>query len=209
MWDITDLTASLSEGTFSCCIERYSQAVYEFTLKRHPDFFLLYLILPCVALVALTLLSFLIPPESGERIGFGITVILSFSVYLIVISDKLPEKSDKKPLLGQLYVSIFYTLVTSFIAGTINVRLAYNSTRPPQWLLSLVQGSWRKCERKMPKIEAFDVKKRGDKEASVNDGVVVMDETPLASTKDEEGLYDSLSCFALPCLSCTWLSSED
>ena len=132
-----------------------------FTLKRRPTFFLLYLVFPCMAISSLSLVSYIIPPEAGERIGYGVTVMLSFSVYLIVISDKLPEKSDTTPLLGILYVVSFYLLVFSFVASTFNIRLYYAKTRPPQWLVTLAKGSkrtWTISFRKKQKIGDLSTK---------------------------------------------------
>ena len=141
VWDFVSFSSTTSSRNFSCCREPFSQIEYKFKLQRRPTFFLLYLIFPCIAIVILALLSYVIPPEAGERIGFGVTVILSFSVYLIVISDKLPEKSDSSPLLGILYVLIFYLLVFSFVISTINARLYFNKHRPPKWLLDWALGT--------------------------------------------------------------------
>ncbi len=161
VWIFLKTSTSLSLQTYSCCSEPFSQIEYSFKLKRRPNFFLLYLILPCVAIIILSLLTFVIPPEAGERIGFGVTVILSFSVYLIVIADKLPEKSDASPLLGVLYVLVFYILVFSFVISTINARMFYNTHRPPMWLLNLAQGSKGKWSLsfgrvRKTKVEAFN-----------------------------------------------------
>ena len=141
VWNFVSFSSTTSSRRFSCCSEPFSQIEYKFKLQRRPTFFLLYLIFPCIAIVILALLSYVIPPEAGERIGFGVTVILSFSVYLIVISDKLPEKSDSSPLLGILYVLIFYLLVFSFVISTINARLYFNKHRPPKWLLDWALGT--------------------------------------------------------------------
>ena len=139
IWSIVELNSSLKSVKFSCCVEPFSEIRYTLKLRRLPQFFLLYLIFPCIAIIGLALLSFVIPPDGGERVGFGITVILSFSVYLIVISDKLPEKSNKASLLGILFVTVFYILVASFILSTINVRLSSNTRPPPMWLLRMVE----------------------------------------------------------------------
>ncbi|XP_033749588.1 acetylcholine receptor subunit delta-like [Pecten maximus] len=41
----------------------------------------------------MNLLVFLIPAESGEKISYAITVLLTFAVYLSVYSDKIPPLS--------------------------------------------------------------------------------------------------------------------
>lgn len=49
---------------------------------------------------ALTLLVFCLPPDSGEKIAMGITVLLAFSVFVLAIAEKMPETSDSMPLIG-------------------------------------------------------------------------------------------------------------
>ena len=139
IWSIAEFNSSMKLVKFSCCVEPFSEIRYTLKLRRLPQFFLLYLIFPCIAIIGLALLSFVIPPDGGERVGFGVTVILSFSVYLIVISDKLPEKSNKASLLGILFVTVFYILVASFVLSTITVRLSSSNHPPPMWLLRMVE----------------------------------------------------------------------
>lgn len=181
VWDIVDFYSSVESVKFSCCLESFSEIRYTFKLKRLPQFFLMYLIWPCLAIVGLALLSFVIPPDTGERIGFGVTVILSFSVYLIFISDKLPEKSDKVPLLGTLFVSVLYILVASFILSTINVRLASNTHPPPKWLLKMMAQKWeltpckkrRICEQKSRKDATDEVQEMDEKHEEMSTGFKV------------------------------------
>ena len=61
------------------------------------------MILPCTIIVAVSLLAFLVPAESGEKMSIGITTLLSISVLLLVISDNLPPTSDSIPLISEYY----------------------------------------------------------------------------------------------------------
>jgi hypothetical protein len=44
--------------------------------------------------------GFLLPAESGEKVSLEVTVLLSQSVFLLVISDFLPPSADNFPILG-------------------------------------------------------------------------------------------------------------
>lgn len=192
MWNVGGITSKLSEEKFSCCTDKYSQISYDFLLHRMPNFYVMYLILPCAAIVILTLIAFFIPPESGERIGFGVTVILSLSVYLIVISDKLPEKSNSDPLLAYLYVSIFYILVLSFALSTVTVRLSYSNSPPPKWLYSVVRklkySKGCKKRRQAAKVQAFDGESMADKSSvDLKDSENVTNEIRNDKGKNDEG----------------------
>ena len=53
------------------------------------------IVLPCMMMSVLTLLVFCMPPESGEKIALGVTVLLAFSVFMLAIAEKMPETSDQ------------------------------------------------------------------------------------------------------------------
>jgi len=48
-----------------------------------------------------TLQVYWLPPEAGEKVSLGVTVLLAFSVFQLVISDSTPENSDVTPLLSK------------------------------------------------------------------------------------------------------------
>ena len=62
-------------------------------------------VFPCVIMSALTLLVFCLPPDSGEKVTMGITVLLSFSVFLLRMGEDLPETSEFIPLLSKSRLS--------------------------------------------------------------------------------------------------------
>ena len=91
----------------------------EITMKRRPEFLIVTLILPIIILSFVNLFVFLLPVESGERVSFSITVLLSFTVYITMISDNMPHSSINMSrlciyLLSTLIYSCFVALVTIF-----------------------------------------------------------------------------------------------
>jgi hypothetical protein len=55
---------------------------------------------PTVMQAALVLVSFLVPNEAGEKISFGMSLFLSFMVFLLQLYENLPEVSNAIPALG-------------------------------------------------------------------------------------------------------------
>ena len=53
-------------------------------------------------LSGLTCLTFYLPTESGEKVSLGLTVLLSFSVFMLLIAESMPATSEFIPLIGQL-----------------------------------------------------------------------------------------------------------
>ena len=52
----------------------------------------------------LTVLVFCLPPDSGEKIALGVTVLLAFSVFMLAIAEKMPETSESIPLIGKQHI---------------------------------------------------------------------------------------------------------
>ncbi len=159
IWSLTALTASMLERSYICCDEPFSLINYNITLDRLSLYWVLYLILPCLCLSAVSICVFFIPPETGERISYCITVVLSISVYLLVISDKLPEKGDNKPLLGLMYIVLFMIMIMILISVIFTTHLAFKVTKPPEKLRHLFCQPWyylRNRKKSADKIGPFN-----------------------------------------------------
>ena len=70
-------------------------------LKRKARYTVVNVITPIILLSVMDLLVFWLPPESGEKVSLGITVLLSFSVFLLVVDERLPRTSDTVPVLSK------------------------------------------------------------------------------------------------------------
>jgi nicotinic acetylcholine receptor len=49
----------------------------------------------------LTLLTFWLPPTSGEKITLGLSVFLAFSMFMLLIAEEVPATSEAVPLIGK------------------------------------------------------------------------------------------------------------
>ena len=91
---------------------------FYFQLKRKPLFYGLNYLLPVIVTAALTVFVFLLPAESGEKIGYCLTVLLAFMVILTLIAADLPTTAANTSLLGMdSYVfsdSFFLTVVETY-----------------------------------------------------------------------------------------------
>ncbi|XP_059158994.1 neuronal acetylcholine receptor subunit alpha-6-like [Physella acuta] len=93
-----------------------------FFLKRRPTFLLINIILPVVFLSFLNLLVFLIPVESGEKISYGITVLLALSVYMSMVSSMLPSSSLTTP---KLTLYLFILLIISMLTVIDSIIIVF------------------------------------------------------------------------------------
>lgn len=61
------------------------------------------LILPSVFLVSLDVFSFGLPPESFDRSAFKMTLILGYTVFLLLMNDLLPVTGNDVPILSRWF----------------------------------------------------------------------------------------------------------
>ena len=59
------------------------------------------IIIPCVMLSILTLLCIWMKPDSGEKISLGLTILLAFSVFMLLIAEDMPSTSVNVPIIGK------------------------------------------------------------------------------------------------------------
>ena len=97
------IAATLSHDTVSYDIfsGMYRQIIMELHIRRKPLYYLYTVIAPTLVLCILTLSSFLLPCDNGEKVGIGLTVFLSLYVLQLAVAENIPE-SNSLPLLGTL-----------------------------------------------------------------------------------------------------------
>ena len=133
-WDLIDTSA---EGLVE---SDESAVVFTMKLKRKPLFYLLNVVVPVIMLSVLSVFTFVLPVDSGERAGYGITVFLSLAVFLTIVSSTLPQNSDTSSLLG-IYLMLMISLSTLImLISLIELRLAQRNTKdnPIGYYLRLV-----------------------------------------------------------------------
>jgi len=79
----------------------YPDVTVYVTMRRRILYYMLNIILPCISLNVLSLLAFCLPPDAGEKITLGITVLLSYSVFMLLVAENMPPTSEFVPLIGK------------------------------------------------------------------------------------------------------------
>ncbi|XP_056397696.1 5-hydroxytryptamine receptor 3A-like [Hyla sarda] len=117
----------------------FGQIKYHVSLRRRPLFYIVNLILPSILLMIMDIIGFYIPPESGERISYKITLLLGYSVFLLIVSDTLPAAGA--PLIGVYFALCMIMLLISLTESILIVRSFHQKNlRPevPKWLKTLL-----------------------------------------------------------------------
>ena len=71
-----------------------------FAYYRRPLYYLFYLFVPSSLIMVLSLMTFLLPAESGEKATLAVMVLLSLLILMVSVSEKLPANSKDMPLLS-------------------------------------------------------------------------------------------------------------
>jgi hypothetical protein len=95
-------------------------------IRRRVLYYLFNIIFPCIWLSILSLLGFWLPPDSGEKITLGITVLLAFSVFMLLIAESMPATSEMVPLI-EIYLTIVMALTSLSITLTVYVLQLHHS----------------------------------------------------------------------------------
>uniref|UniRef100_A0A8C4XAY9 Cholinergic receptor nicotinic beta 3 subunit b n=1 Tax=Erpetoichthys calabaricus TaxID=27687 RepID=A0A8C4XAY9_ERPCA len=138
-WEI--LNATGMKGNRKDGLYAYPFITYSFILKRLPLFYTLFLIIPCLGLSFLTVLVFYLPSDEGEKLSLSTSVLVSLTVFLLVIEEIIPSSSKVIPLIGEylLFIMIFVTLSIIVTVFVINVHHRSSATYHPMspWVKSL------------------------------------------------------------------------
>ena len=125
IWDILSVPARRNEVYYPCCPEFYPDVTFTITIRRKTLFYTVNLIIPCVAISFLTVLVFYLPSDSGEKITLCISILLSLTVFFLLLSDLIPPTSLVVPLIGK-YLLFTMILVTLSIIITVVVLNIHN-----------------------------------------------------------------------------------
>ncbi|KAK3084538.1 hypothetical protein FSP39_014948 [Pinctada imbricata] len=100
-------------------------------LERRSAFIVINLFIPVIILVLLNCMVFLLPADSGERIGFAMTCLLALAVYLTLVSESLPNISSPLPVLS-IVLLLCLAMSTSIVLMVIaSLRLHLKDTSKP------------------------------------------------------------------------------
>ena len=68
---VLDVTVTSSLMPYNCCLIPYSQVKMTVELRRKALYYIINLALPCCVFSVLSIITFVLPPACGERIGVG------------------------------------------------------------------------------------------------------------------------------------------
>uniref|UniRef100_A0A2K6V5P2 Acetylcholine receptor subunit alpha n=1 Tax=Saimiri boliviensis boliviensis TaxID=39432 RepID=A0A2K6V5P2_SAIBB len=146
---------------YSCCPDTpYLDITYHFVMQRLPLYFIVNVIIPCLLFSFLTGLVFYLPTDSGEKMTLSISVLLSLTVFLLVIVELIPSTSSAVPLIGKYMLFTMVFVIASIIITVIVINTHHRSPSThvmPNWVRKVFIDT-------IPNIMFFSTMKRPSRE---------------------------------------------
>ena len=114
---------------YTCCDEPYLDITFNITMRRKTLFYTVNLIIPCMGISFLTVLVFYLPSDSGEKVSLAISILLSLTVFFLLLAEIIPPTSLVVPLLGKF---VLFTMILDTFSICVTVVVLNIHFRSPQ-----------------------------------------------------------------------------
>uniref|UniRef100_A0A671QC70 Neurotransmitter-gated ion-channel ligand-binding domain-containing protein n=1 Tax=Sinocyclocheilus anshuiensis TaxID=1608454 RepID=A0A671QC70_9TELE len=108
--------------------------------KRRATLYVVNLLIPSCFLITVDLFSFLLPPQNVDRSAFKMTLILGYTVFLLLMNDLLPVTGNTLPLINAFFSLCLALMVASLLETILIINIQCGSTHYgplPQWAKAL------------------------------------------------------------------------
>ncbi|XP_060596161.1 neuronal acetylcholine receptor subunit alpha-7-like [Ruditapes philippinarum] len=92
-WSLENVRIINQTKIFECV--KWDHVLFLIDVKRKPLFHVVNVIIPVMLISILDVMCFVLPSESGERVGLSISIFLTLTVFLSAVTSTLPESSDE------------------------------------------------------------------------------------------------------------------
>ncbi|XP_063375441.1 neuronal acetylcholine receptor subunit alpha-7 isoform X1 [Cydia amplana] len=140
-WYLIGMPGKKNTITYACCPEPYVDVTFTIMIRRRTLYYFFNLIVPCVLISSMALLGFTLPPDSGEKLTLGVTILLSLTVFLNLVAETLPQVSDAIPLLGTYFNCIMFMVASSVVLTVVVLNYHHRTAdihEMPQWIKSVL-----------------------------------------------------------------------
>ncbi|XP_037105053.1 5-hydroxytryptamine receptor 3E-like [Syngnathus acus] len=136
-WELLNITAVEHDHQNAYLDELH----FYIQLRRKSTQYVVTLLIPSGFLLTVDLFSFLLPPQNVDRSSFKMTLILGYTVFLLIMNDLLPITGNGIPL-----INVFFSLCLALMVGSLletilitNLLLSSKNVTPvPRWIRVLV-----------------------------------------------------------------------
>merc|ERR1719336_1012349 len=149
-WEVIGVPAKRNEVIYECCPEPYLDITFIIKIRRRTLYYFYNLLVPCLLISSMAVLGFTLPPDSGEKLSLGVTILLAITIFSTIVGDMLPI-TDSTPLIGTYFTAIMFMVasscVTTIMILNYHHRMA-DTHEMPDWV-AMVFLQWLPWALKM------------------------------------------------------------
>lgn len=135
VWHLRGVDAKKTGGV-------YAKITFTITIQRRAMYYVFNLIVPCIIVSIIAIFVFVLPPDAGEKIGLGITVLLTITMFLLLVADKLPQTSFHIPIISIYFACIIFMSSVSVMCTVLVLYCHHTGGDVPMhpWVRKYVNG---------------------------------------------------------------------
>ncbi|XP_053908678.1 acetylcholine receptor subunit beta [Cuculus canorus] len=102
----------------------HEDVTFYLVLRRKPLFYIVNVLVPCALLTLLADAVFYLPPDAGEKLTLSLFALLTLTVFLLLLADKVPSTSLAVPLIARSLTAalVLLTLCVILSVAVLNVH---------------------------------------------------------------------------------------
>ncbi|XP_053286898.1 5-hydroxytryptamine receptor 3C [Pleuronectes platessa] len=139
-WELLEITSTKHTLDFTNG-EPIDELAFHIRVRRRATLYVVNLLIPSCFLITVDLFSFLLPPQTVDRSSFKMTLILGYTVFLLIMNDLLPTTGNSIPLINVFFSLCLALMVASLLETIFITNLlcgSANFSPVPHWIRVLV-----------------------------------------------------------------------
>ncbi|RCN40238.1 hypothetical protein ANCCAN_13837, partial [Ancylostoma caninum] len=139
-WDLLSVLGTRHEKWYSCCDYPSIDITYYLQIRRKKLFYTVNLVVPCASIAALTSWVFYLPCESHQKIQLCISVLVSLTVFFLLLIEIIPPTSIAIPLIVKYLTFTMFMVSLSVIFTVIVQNVHFRTAEFPmsEWVRSIL-----------------------------------------------------------------------
>lgn len=127
-WQVVNVTAERNVKSYNCCEEPYPDIRYNITLERSSPMYRTVITVPAVVIIFMTLATFWLPANHGEKILLNCVNALIIVLFLIYFAQKLNVMAFHTPLIGNFDIFnciLFFSNFCKLFSDILQQHIVY------------------------------------------------------------------------------------